>query len=75
MISTIGYDFAFEDRMIDGMNVRFQLWDSAGQEKYRAISPLHYKSKHRMIIDSDIVVIVYDVTKSGNENKVSSWYE
>ena len=66
MISTIGYDFAFEDRMIDGMNVRFQLWDSAGQEKYRAISPLHYKSTYGMMIDSDIVVIVYDITKSGN---------
>jgi small GTP-binding protein len=45
-ISTIGYDFAFEDRTIDGMNIRFQLWDSAGQERYRAISPLHYKSSH-----------------------------
>ena len=30
--------------MIDGLNVRFQLWDSAGQERYRAVSPLHYKS-------------------------------
>ena len=30
-VATIGYDFAFEDRMIDEMNVRFQLWDSAGQ--------------------------------------------
>ena len=43
-ITTIGYDFAFQDRVIDGLNIRFQLWDSAGQERYRAISPLHYKS-------------------------------
>ena len=30
-ITTIGYDFAFQDRVIDGLNIRFQLWDSAGQ--------------------------------------------
>jgi small GTP-binding protein len=47
-IATIGYDFAFVDRDIDGYNIRFQLWDSAGQERYRAISPLHYKSTDRL---------------------------
>lgn len=47
-IATIGYDFAFVDRDIDGYNIRFQLWDSAGQERYRAISPLHYKSTYRL---------------------------
>lgn len=57
------------------MNVRFQLWDSAGQERYRAISPLHYKSNPTNIADSDIVVIVYDVTQDGNNNNAFSWYE
>ena len=42
--TTIGYDFTFQDREIKGYNVRFQLWDSAGQERYKAISPIHYKS-------------------------------
>lgn len=42
--TTIGYDFMFKDRDIGGYRVRFQLWDSAGQERYRAISPIHYKS-------------------------------
>jgi GTPase SAR1 family protein len=43
-VTTIGYDFSFSDRMVDDLLVRYQLWDSAGQEKYRAISPIHYKS-------------------------------
>lgn len=42
--TTIGYDFTFKDRKIGEFCVRFQLWDSAGQERYRAISPIHYKS-------------------------------
>ncbi len=43
-VATIGYDFAFVDRVINDFNIRFQLWDSAGQERYRAVSPIHYKS-------------------------------
>lgn len=43
-VTTIGYDFSFSDRVVGDLLVRYQLWDSAGQEKYRAISPIHYKS-------------------------------
>ena len=35
----------FVDKAIDNLNIRYQLWDSAGQECYRAITPIHYKSK------------------------------
>ncbi len=63
-VTTIGYDFSFHDRLVDDLSVRYQLWDSAGQEKYRAISPIHYKSNVLMILDADIVVIVYDVSQT-----------
>ena len=43
-VTTIGYDFSFQDRIVDKLQIRYQLWDSAGQQKYRAISPIHYKS-------------------------------
>jgi small GTP-binding protein len=42
--STVGYDFMFVDKVLGQYKVRFQFWDSAGQERYRAISPIHYKS-------------------------------
>lgn len=42
--STVGYDFTFEDINVEGFKVRYQLWDSAGQERFRSISPIHYKS-------------------------------
>ena len=47
-MTTIGYDLKFEDRNIDGLAIRFQLWDSAGQEQYRTISPIHYKSMNQI---------------------------
>jgi hypothetical protein len=31
MITTIGYDFTFQDRIVNNLKVRYQLWDSAGQ--------------------------------------------
>ncbi len=49
-VTTIGYDFSFQDRVVDSLAVRYQLWDSAGQEKYRAISPIHYKSNLYLIL-------------------------
>jgi GTPase SAR1 family protein len=30
-ILTVGYDFCFYDRVVDKLQVRYQLWDSAGQ--------------------------------------------
>lgn len=46
-----------------------ELWDTAGQEKYRSINKLFYK-------DAQIVIFVYDITikKSFDEIK-SYWYE
>lgn len=40
---TIGIDFKYLDRNIDGKVYRFQIWDSAGQERYRSMSSHHLK--------------------------------
>ena len=69
--TTIGYDFTFKDRIISGYCVRFQLWDSAGQERYRAISPIHYKSRYLIILDAHLIIIVYNVCSSADDNRVS----
>lgn len=74
--TTIGYDFTFKDRFINGYCVRFQLWDSAGQERYRAISPIHYKSKTiLLILDSNIIIIVYNVSAPDYDNRVTEWIQ
>ena len=71
--STVGYDFTFEDRLISNYRVRFQFWDSAGQERYQAISPIHYKSIAILTSDAHIIVIVYDVTADSEKNKILYW--
>lgn len=70
--TTIGYDFTFRDRVLGNYLVRFQLWDSAGQERYRAISPIHYKSIDFIsTLDAHVVVIVYNVAASSNDNQLA----
>ena len=56
LIPTIGLDFYSDDFTIKGKKVRVQIWDTAGQEKYRATAKTYYKLAHG-------VILVYDVTQ------------
>lgn len=40
---TIGIDFKYLDQEVGGKLCRFQIWDSAGQERYRSMSSHHLK--------------------------------
>lgn len=52
----LGIDFSIAKFKLNGLEMRFQLWDTAGQEKYRAITTSYYRRAMG-------VVLVYDVTK------------
>lgn len=41
--------------MIDGMAIKYQIWDTAGQEKYRSLAPMYYRG-------AAAAIIVYDIT-------------
>ena len=47
----------------------YQLWDTAGQEKYRGLAKIFYK-------DADIVVLVYDITRKQTYDELKNyWYK
>ena len=56
-------------QLVTGEDVTFDIYDTAGQEKYRAIAKLYYKNAR-------VVILVYDITdiKSFEEIK-NYWYE
>lgn len=54
--------------MKDGSTVKAQLWDTAGQEKYRAITVAHYRKALGALI-------VYDITKRSSFENVKFWLE
>ena len=41
--------------MVDGMAIKYQIWDTAGQEKYRSLAPMYYRG-------AAAAIIVYDIT-------------
>ena len=52
--ATIGVDFTMYSLNVLGKKVKIQFWDTAGQEKYRAMSTAYYKGAHGAILVYDI---------------------
>ena len=66
--STLGANYSQKNIEINGMPIRLDLWDTAGQEKYRAIGRHFYK-------ESYIVCLVYDITNKESFEKIKEiWY-
>jgi len=66
---TVGVDFF--TRIIDiggGVKIKLQIWDSAGQEKFRSITKSYYRN-------SVGVVFVYDITNQSTFAHLVDWIE
>ena len=49
--------------------IKFYIWDTAGQEKYRALSRLFYK-------DTNAAILVYDITDIKSFKEIQNyWYK
>ena len=49
-------------------NINLDIWDTAGQEKYKSLNKFFYK-------DAKIIIMVYDITnKASFENLKTFWY-
>ena len=47
-------------------NYKVKIWDTAGQEKFRALNRLYYK-------DSKIVLLIYDITNKKSFDEIKYW--
>jgi small GTP-binding protein len=43
------------DFPVSGVKAKLQIWDTAGQEKYRSVTPIYYR-------DAAAAICVFDVT-------------
>ncbi|KAK1422701.1 hypothetical protein QVD17_17987 [Tagetes erecta] len=64
--STIGVEFATRSIHVDGKIIKGQIWDTAGQEKYRAITSAYYRGTVGALI-------VYDITRKVTFENVERW--
>jgi Ras-related protein Rab-6A len=53
--ATIGIDFLSKTLYLDDRTIRLQIWDSAGQERFRSLIPSYIR-------DSSVAVVVFDIT-------------
>lgn len=67
-ISTVGVDFRHKDVIIEGQKVRLKLWDTAGQEKYRAIARSYFKAAHGAFV-------VFAVNNQDSFDQVQYWID
>ena len=65
-LTTVGVDFQDKIIEIDGKKVRLQVWDSAGQERFRNITKSYFQSSHGFLI-------VYDITDRQSFEKLNFW--
>ena len=66
--STTGGTFSTKSVVCDGGKVlKFEIWDTAGQEKYRSLTTLFYK-------DANAAVMVYDVTRKESFEELKNYW-
>lgn len=68
IITTIAIDFHSEEMLIKNNKVRVQIWDTAGQEKYKSLAKSYYKVANG-------VIIVFDVTDRNSFNSAKDWVQ
>lgn len=66
--STIGASFMSKMIMVGGLPIKFQIWDTAGQEKYHSLAPMYYRG-------AAAAIIVYDITRMNTYKTLRSWVE
>ena len=70
--STIGGNFSSKTMIFkecENKCLKFDLWDTAGQEKYRSLTMIFYK-------DAKIAILVYDITRRETFEQIKKyWYE
>ncbi|MEN2497988.1 MAG: hypothetical protein MHMPM18_002320 [Marteilia pararefringens] len=64
--STIGVEFMSKQLKIGDQRIKCQIWDTAGQEKYRAVVSAYYRG-------SSGTIVVYDVCNKESFDSVRDW--
>ena len=64
--ATIGVELSTKNYTFDNNEVKVQIWDTAGQEKYRSITSSYYKGAHGCLL-------VYDITRKATFENIDKW--
>jgi len=65
---TIGSDFLAKELDVGGKQIKLQIWDTAGQEKYQSVCIGFYRG-------ADACILVYDVTDKHSFKNLDMWVD
>jgi small GTP-binding protein len=66
-MATIGLDYRLKTmKLKSGKNIKLQIWDTAGQDRFRAITKNYYKGANG-------IILIYDVTNAQTFENVKNW--
>ncbi|OHT14340.1 Ras-related protein Rab-6A [Tritrichomonas foetus] len=66
--ATIGAAFYTFSTVKNNETLSMQIWDTAGQEKYKSLGPVYYRNAYA-------AVIVYDISNPDSFNALQSWID
>ena len=64
--ATVGVEFGSKQFTVEGHQVKAQIWDTAGPERYKAITSAYYKGAKGAFV-------VYDITRKQSFESVDRW--
>eukprot|EP01126_Amoeba_proteus_P038170 TRINITY_DN396_c0_g2_i22.p1 TRINITY_DN396_c0_g2~~TRINITY_DN396_c0_g2_i22.p1 ORF type:complete len:156 (+),score=34.15 TRINITY_DN396_c0_g2_i22:175-642(+) len=65
-VGTIGADFKVKFIQVAKKNIKMQIWDTAGQEKFRTMTSSYFAG-------ANAVIIVFDLSNKASYESVDKW--
>ena len=65
-VATVGIDFKFKTIKVKDMDVKLQIWDTSGQERFKSLTKNYLNN-------ADGIMFVYDITSKKSFEGVKEW--
>ncbi|OMJ67489.1 hypothetical protein SteCoe_35327 [Stentor coeruleus] len=66
--TTIGVDFKISTFQLNGKVIKLQLWDTAGQDRFKNIVASYYRGAHG-------IILAFDITNATSFQNITRWYD
>ena len=65
-VPTIGVDFKIKTLLIEEKKIKLQIWDTAGEERFRTIISSYYKGAHG-------ILLIFDLSDTESFDSLNNW--
>jgi len=66
--ATVGVEFGIKSIQVENQTIKLQIWDTAGQESFRALTSSYYRGAHGALI-------VYDISRKETFEHIGTWLD